>query len=236
MKKEYFEDTPVMDIKGLEPVRRENSLYVTDFLNLTLDLMLRQGKPTAIYHELATYLETTLKGDIAKEKFIMTTQLQAEKNYKQLTAPRILGTRLNTYFGYDRFTVGDRIPYIHIVPPHVIKKVQGQTRLDGSVFFGSTRNLPTEVEKIEHLELIEKFGYQIDYEYYIMALSKKLDNMVQFLPIRDKVYALFASTLSRFLDVKGKGVRKRVVNEKAAKKEEVVKKKPMTIDEFFKKK
>ena len=81
LKKEFLDDKPIIDIKGLDPVRRENSFVVVDFLNRALELLLIQRSPSQVYIELEKYLENIIEHHVDISKFIMGKSMKDREEY-----------------------------------------------------------------------------------------------------------------------------------------------------------
>ncbi len=127
---EALKDIPKMLIKGLFLVRRETSEVVRDFGFRTLDLMLRENNSFQVLKELQTYIDDILEGNIPLEKFIKNMSIQAEDRYKgEFPAVRVLATQVNERRGYMEYQPGDRVKFIQIVPPSIVKKMSQQSTL-----------------------------------------------------------------------------------------------------------
>jgi DNA polymerase elongation subunit (family B) len=232
MKKEFLQDILSMEIKGLDPIRRENSKFVTNFLSLTLEFLLEKNTPFEIYNSLKLYLEKLLKNKIPLENFIMTCLIKSEASYKSPTAQRQLATRLNREANRIIFSDNDRMPYIHVVPEFLKNNFNNQNRLSNKEFFISTNKIDDSL-KIDHLDNVRENKLLVDYEYYILALNTKLEKIIQFHSISQSIQQLFDEKLSLFVD-KNNDIKKRKDNGKGKNKNKKIK--TLTLEQFFKKK
>ena len=206
LKKEFLKDKPVIDIKGLGPVRRENSFVIVDFLNRALELLLIHRRPAQVYSELETYLEDIVEGRVDVSKFIMGKTMKDREEYKNpdSIAHFVLASNFNKRMGYEHYTHGDRVEYIQFIPHGISnyfeKTVGKQATLWGR---GPVRRMPNvrslkTIDKIEDPKFIQENNLRIDYDYYIQALQTKLTDLIQFYFIKKDVNLLFKKYIRIF--------------------------------------
>lgn len=213
LKKEFLKDKPVIDIKGISPVRRENSFVVVDFLNRTLELLFIHRSPAQVYTELGIYLENIVEGNIDISKFIMGKTMKDREEYKDPDSIGhfVLASKFNKREGREHYTHGDRVEYIQFIPEYISnffdKTVGKQTTLDqykiGKKDKKKIRQLPNArnlkmLDRIEDPKFVQDNNLRIDYDYYIHSLQTKLEDLIQFYFIKKDVDLLFKKYLRIF--------------------------------------
>lgn len=199
LKKESLKDDAVIEVKGMSPVRRENPFIVVDFVNQTLELLLKERNPCQVYLQLQTYLEKIIDDGFDISKFVMSKSIKGIEEYKEPPAHRLLATSYNNRVGFEHYSPGDRVEYVQYVPPDVVahfeKRLAEQPCLNFSKkpaprYRPNTRNLKG-MFKIEDPVFAKERKLVLDYDYYITCLESKLKDIIQFYSIREDVANLF---------------------------------------------
>ena len=208
LKRESLEDKPVIDVKGLDTIRRENSFLVVDFLNRVLELLLIHRSPAQVYSELETYLENIVENRIDVSKFIMGKTMKDREEYKNADViPHfVLASKVNKRIGYEHYMHGDRVQYVQYIPGYVSdyfeENIGKQTTLWNKQpprKMPNVRQLKT-LDKIEDPKFVQENNLKIDYDYYIQSLEKKLADLIQFYFISKDVDKLFKKYIRIFDD------------------------------------
>jgi DNA polymerase delta subunit 1 len=205
LKKEFLDDNPVMDVKGLCVVRRENSFLIVDFLNRVLELLLIHRSPSQVCKELEEYLKNIVEGNVPMSKFIMGKTMKDREEYKDpdSIAHFALACKHNKRAGYEHYTHGDRVEYIQYIPQEISEYFERTIGKQSTLWGSQVRQMPNArqlktIDKIEDPKFIQENGLRIDYDYYIDALQKKLADIVQFYFIKNDVNCLFKTYLRIF--------------------------------------
>lgn len=245
LKKESYNDEAVIDIKGMAPVRRENSFIVVDFVNQCLELLLREKNPCQVYLQLEMYLEKIVNGGFDISKFVMSKAIKDVEEYKEPPAHRLLATNYNRRVGFEHYSAGDRVEYVQFVPPDVVEEFERRIAQQPCLNFSknnpvhkpNTRNIKGHF-KIEDPVFAKERKLMIDYDYYITALESKLTNIIQFYSIHQDVATLFHEKKQIF-DTPSFLSRKRKIasgGSSSTKKKDVPVKVKKTMKDFYQRK
>jgi len=251
LKKEFLNDTPQIDIKGLCTVRRETSLFVSEFVDTSLNLFFFKRSPSAVFELLKKTLDLDFLMQIPIEKFIMSASIKEASEYVTEPGHSILARRHNERLGYEHYKPGDRVEFVHYVPQEVVdtdvqyhqKQPQMTHFFSGAVgkessprrFLTNARHVLS-VDKIEDPAFITKHSLTIDYDYYVDALRKKTWDLIQFYNmINTQTVKLFTNTLRQF-DRPKLVTKKRTLQIGDIKGKAVANKTKKTMKDFYQKK
>lgn len=131
---------------GIVLKRRDNAPIVKDIYGGVIDILMKEQNVKRSIEFVKENLEKIVKGDIGRDKLIITKSLNGYYANPKQIAHKVLADRIGERESGNKPSSGDRIPYIYIVNENK-KALQG--------------------DKIETPSFIEENNLEIDYSFYI---------------------------------------------------------------------
>ncbi|MHA1595275.1 MAG: DNA-directed DNA polymerase [Candidatus Baldrarchaeia archaeon] len=173
----------VIDMKGIETVRREWCDLVSEVMETILDILLRENNVEKAVNYFRTVVKDLKEGKIPLEKLILTRSLsKLPKEYKAKQPHVVLAEKLRKRQGKMAPSVGERIAFVI---------VKGK----GSI-----------AERAEDPEYVMENGLEIDDEYYLeKQLLQPAERLFKPLGISKKelLNVNVGVTLQSFLETNG---------------------------------
>lgn len=166
---------PVLDVKGLAVVRRDNCELVRDVMRAVLHKIMQERDAPGAYTVVHDAVTSLLHGNVPLAKLQISNSLRTIESYTNTCQPQLTVVRKMTERrAFDIPRSGDRVPYV------IIKDTR----------------LPRVSDRAEHPLYAEEHGLPIDTEYYLVnQLQNRLDVIVKLLPVPN-IERLFADAVA----------------------------------------
>ena len=141
----------VLEMKGVDPVRRDRSKLVRDVCSDVLQCLLTQRSVEKSLDTLRSTLKTLAEGTRHFEDFVLSKSLKS--NYASTNLPHVTAwQRMKDRGDSGLPTIGSRMPFVIV---------------EDSTGNGGRKSKSKLYERSEHPEYVQKQGLKIDKRYYI---------------------------------------------------------------------
>jgi DNA polymerase elongation subunit (family B) len=141
----------VLEMKGVDPVRRDRSKLVRDVCSDVLQCLLTQRSVEKSLDTLKSTLKTLAEGTRNFEDFVLSKSLKS--NYASSNLPHVTAwQRMKDRGDSGLPTIGSRMPFVIV---------------EDSTGNGGRKSKSKLYERSEHPEFVKKSGLRIDKRYYI---------------------------------------------------------------------
>jgi hypothetical protein len=156
-----------MQEKGLISVQKSTPLCVAKIYQEAIDKILSEKSPRSLYEMTRGYLEQMLRDELPRDLFVETRKLK-DSYANPMTIPHSrVAEMVNQRFGSQIYRGGDRIPYVHYVPPNV-----STLQLDCMKVS----------DKVEDPNFVFAQGYKLNYRQYIGQIKNALLELAKLFP------------------------------------------------------
>ena len=168
---------PVLDVKGLAVVRRDNCALVRSVMKQVLNLIMRDNNPAEACEVVRRAVDDLVGDRVSLDQLQITSSLKSEESYKNPSQPQLTVVRnMRERRAFDVPRPGDRVPYVITHDP---RKPRVSDRAEHPKYMA------------EHPEV------RVDTEYYIVnQLRKRLEGILELLRVGG-VDAIFKDGLDR---------------------------------------
>lgn len=164
-----------MDLKGIDPVRRDRSKLVRDTCSNVLNAMLIHRSTEAAIRCLEDTLQNILLNTIPYDHYVLSRSIKS--SYASNAPHNLARQRMIERGDQNVPPIGSRMPYLVLADPS-----------------GLTKKCATKLyTRAEHPDYCK--GKKLDLVYYTESLQPSMEKLFQFTTEKDKIPSLFKSTI-----------------------------------------